>query len=140
MKNNSEKFKIFLILLLFAAILLPVFVYGNYELLEPLPGGPKEIAPGRFSAYLSALFNYAIAVAAILAVVMIVIGGLQYIGAAGNTSVIEDAKDRIYWAIVGLILALGSWLILYNINPKLTELKLESVEKQTINNADNETN
>ena len=131
MKNNSEKFKIFLILLLFAAILLPVFVYGDYELLEPLPGGPEKIAPGGFSAYLSALFKYAIAVAAVLAVVMIVIGGLQYIGAAGNTSVIEDAKDRIYWAIVGLFLALGSWLILYNINPELKELKLEGVDKQT---------
>lgn len=125
--NKSKQ--IILILVLLTVIIFPIFIFSAYTPLEALPGY-KEPASGesQLTNYLSALFNYAIATAAILAVVMIVIGGLQYIGAAGNTSVIEDAKDRIYWAIVGLILALGSWLILNTINPQLKELKLEGIE------------
>lgn len=113
--------------------ILPVFVFAEYTFLEDLPGYIEPAAgKSQLTAYLTALFNFAIAVAAVLAVIMIVIGGLQYIGAAGNTSVIEDAKDRIYWAVVGLILALGSWMILFTINPKLLELKLENIKTQTI--------
>ncbi|MEK7595942.1 MAG: hypothetical protein AAB564_00080, partial [Patescibacteria group bacterium] len=122
MQNNNEKLKIFLISVLFTLIFIPlIFVSGEeYKLMAPLPELEKvNLESGGFTDYLSALFKYAITIAAVLAVIMIVIGGLQYIGAAGNTSVIEDAKDRIYWAIVGLILALGSYLILYNINPEL---------------------
>lgn len=124
--NKSKQ--IILISVLLAAIFIPLFfVFGDYTPMEPLPGIEKN-TPINLTQYLSALFNFAIAAAAILAVVMIVIGGLQYIGAAGNTSVIEDAKDRIYWAIVGLILALGSWMILNTINPELKELQLKSIE------------
>lgn len=115
-----------------AAIFIPlIFVSSAYTPMEPLPGIKKDTAVN-LTDYLSALFKYAITVAAVLAVIMIVIGGMQYIGASGNTSVVEDAKDRIYWAIVGLILALGSWLILNTINPNLKNLELKGIEKQSI--------
>lgn len=128
-------------------VLMPMLVYG-YTPLAPLPGlgctttdkstcvadtncgwndAANTCAPLKealLSEYLSALFRFTIVTASILAVIVIVIAGLKYIGAAGNPSIISDAKDQMYWAVLGLILALSSWMILSTINPKLLELKL----------------
>lgn len=93
-----------------------------YTLSESIPGGSKAGDKVDTATYFEDIFNFVLAAAAILAVIMIIVGGLQYIGAAGNPSVISDAKDRIYWAILGLILALASVLILQTINPDLLKL------------------
>lgn len=140
----------FLTIITAVLILMPVLAYGaSYTPLAPLPGiancgaltdagvcnansacnwnaAAKTCTTkgSLLSAYFSALFNFAIVVASILAVIVIIIAGLKYIGAAGNPAVINDAKDQIYWAILGLILALSSWMILNIINPKLVELNL----------------
>jgi len=38
---------------------------------------------------------------------------------AGNPSAMSDANDQIFSALIGLVLLLGSWLILTTINPQL---------------------
>ncbi|MFH1551531.1 MAG: hypothetical protein ABIC36_01465, partial [bacterium] len=50
------------------------------------------------------------------AVIMLIIGGMRYITAVGNPSAIGDAKDIITNAIIGLILALLSWVFISAIN------------------------
>jgi TRAP-type C4-dicarboxylate transport system permease small subunit len=59
-----------------------------------------------------------IGICAVLAVIMIVWGGIEYM-----TSELISGKDagreRIRDAVFGLILALGAWLLLYTINPQL---------------------
>lgn len=72
-----------------------------------------------FCKYLRNLFTTLLSLAAFLAVLMIVIAGSQWIAAAGNPSTITDSKDMIWKAIVGLILAFASWMILESINPDL---------------------
>lgn len=108
-----------LIIVAFGLFTAPVFAY---VLSESIPGGPDAGTSPTTGVYFESIFNFVLATAAILAVIMIVVGGLQYIGAAGNPNKITDAWDRIYWAIVGLILALASVLILQTINPDLLEL------------------
>lgn len=150
MKHIQNKIA-FLTIITAILTLMPVLAYGaSYNPLAPLPGiadcGALANNEGAcktnsacdwnaaaktcttkgslLSAYFSALFRFAIVVASILAVIVIIIAGLKYIGAAGNPAVINDAKDQIYWAILGLILALSSWMILNIINPKLVKLEL----------------
>ncbi|MEK7647330.1 MAG: hypothetical protein AAB378_03125 [Patescibacteria group bacterium] len=126
------------ILIILSAILtlMPVLTYG-YSLLAPLPGyAPPAAGQSLISAYFSALFRFAIVAASILAVIVIIIAGLKYVGAAGNPAVINDAKDQIFWAILGLILALSSWMILNIINPELLELKLEIKPTKDIQSAE----
>ena len=60
--------------------------------------------------------------AAVLAVIEIVVGGLQYALSESLFSK-EDALDRIKMALLGLFIALVSWLILNTINPELVNLK-----------------
>ena len=72
--------------------------------------------------YLLAVYRYAIVVASILAVVFIIIGGLQWTISGGSPEKIKSAQKKIAGAITGLIIALLSYTLLYIINPTLTSL------------------
>ncbi|MDO8572802.1 MAG: hypothetical protein Q7S11_03490 [bacterium] len=93
-------------------------IVSAYALLESIPGVAAGSAP-TLSTYLRAVFLTGIGLAGVLAVLMIVIGGIQYIGSGMSPSGKSDAKDKITNAIMGLLLALLSWLILNTINPSL---------------------
>jgi type IV secretory pathway VirB2 component (pilin) len=54
----------------------------------------------------------ALILAAGVAIIFVIIGGYQYIFSFGNPEAIEHAKNTIIWAIVGLVLALSSVLII----------------------------
>jgi len=118
-------YKLSIVISIIAVVGLFVSPVLAYTLSESIPGGPTEgqkVKVEDTGKYFEAIFNFVLAAAAILAVIMIVIGGLKHIGAAGNPNTIKDAKDQIYWAILGLILALSSWMILNTINPDLLKL------------------
>lgn len=72
--------------------------------------------------YINVLYRYIIGIAAILAAVMILVGGFIWLSSAGNPSRITQAKEFIFGALTGLLLALFSYLILYTLNPNLVNL------------------
>jgi hypothetical protein len=112
----------------------------SYHLLEPIPGctegdkgcvctgdEPNKICKletfdptgeAKLGKYLNIIIKLIIGLCAVAAVVMIVVGGVEYT-ASELISGKEAAKDRIRNAILGLILALGSYAILFTINPDL---------------------
>ncbi len=110
--------------MIFGGILLAQHVFAapvQYVPLAPLPGiGEGGTAAPNLTQYLVLVFKLAIGLAAMLAVVMITIGGFEYM-TSETFSGKGDGKKRIENAIYGLLLAIASWLILYTINPKLTE-------------------
>jgi len=65
------------------------------------------------------ILSFIFAGAGLLAFGAIVYGAVQYTFAAGNSSLQSDAKDRIWQALVGLLLLVSSFLILKTINPQL---------------------
>ncbi len=94
-----------------------------YTLLEALPGNITEVS--KLSDYLSWLFTFALAAAAFLAVLQIVIGGLQIISGGASETARSNAKKRIQDALWGLLLAFGAVLILETISPgQFTNLSL----------------
>jgi hypothetical protein len=72
---------------------------------------------------LNALFGITIAIAAMLAVIMFVIGGFQYMASEAIGSK-GDAASRMRSAVLGLLLVLISVLILNTINPSITMLNI----------------
>jgi len=68
---------------------------------------------------LARLYVFGVGIVAVSAMIMLVIGGVQYMTAGDRDP--GSAKTRITNAIWGLVLALCSWLILYTINPDLTQ-------------------
>ena len=88
----------------------------TYTLLAPIGG--FDTAPDNIGDYFNKIFLIAIGLCGALAVIMIVIGGVQYMGdesVFGKT----EAKSRIMSAILGLLIALGSYALLNTINPDL---------------------
>jgi hypothetical protein len=73
--------------------------------------------------YIRAVYIFFVWIVGLLAVVMIIYGGIRWISAAGNTGHIKEARDIVTNAIAGVVLALLSVVILRTINPDLTQLK-----------------
>lgn len=73
--------------------------------------------------YMAAAYKYGVAIASIIAVVMIINAGFGIIMSAGNQEAINHSKTRIAQSLVGLFLAVGSYTLLYTINPNLVEFK-----------------
>lgn len=132
MKNFSKNVKkitaaaiLFAICVIFAGALFGseiAFAQGgaglNYVPLAPLPGigdtGPVTNLP----QYINNMVKLLIGVAAALAVIMIVIGGLERM-TSDSIQKQSDGRKKIEQALLGLLLALGSWLILNTIDPAL---------------------
>jgi len=98
-----------------------------YTLLAPI--GELKTAPSNFGDYVNTIFKIAIGLCGALAVIMIIIGGIQYMG---NESIFgkTEAKGQITNAILGLLIAIGSYALLNTINPDL--LKTNIAIKQVI--------
>jgi len=73
--------------------------------------------------YISVLYQYGVGLAAVLAAVMIMVGGFIWLMSAGSPDKVGKAKDFIISALTGLFLALFSFMILATINPRLTKLE-----------------
>lgn len=95
---------------------------NEYKLLQPLPGLSQK-GGVTLSNYLSWLFPFALTVAAFLAVMMIVIGGVVYMS-GGSEGAKTKGREMINQAILGLLLAISSYLILYTLNPDLVNMEL----------------
>lgn len=67
------------------------------------------------------IYNYALAIVGIVALVVFIWGGLEYFLAAGNITKAEKGRERIQAAILGIILLFSSYIILYTINPDLVK-------------------
>lgn len=55
--------------------------------------------------------NLLLYVLGIIAVIMIVVGGIRYTTSNGNASQIKEAKDTILYSIVGLVVAMLAFAI-----------------------------
>lgn len=73
--------------------------------------------------YLGAVYKYAVVAATVLSIVMIIIAGLQWTLSGGNAESVGKAQKRIQNSVIGLILAVGSYMILFTINPDLVTFK-----------------
>lgn len=125
----------------------PVTQYTDVFTLQiPIPGlltnfQPAEIQgePGSryfylpwIGQYVAAIYQYTLGIVGIIATVVIVWAGIVWLTAAGNAEKIKMAQEYIGGAIIGLVLAFGSYLILYTLNPDLVNfeaLRLKVVER-----------
>lgn len=84
-------------------------------------GSTTEV--GNLPTYINALYAWLLPAASLVAVVMMMIGGLQYIMARGKSKYIEAAKTRITNAITGLVLLLSAFVLLNLIDPRFTRFQ-----------------
>lgn len=73
--------------------------------------------------YISAIYKFLLGAAATIAIVMIMIGGFQYVLSSGGFGDVKKGKERIKNAITGLIILMGVSIILSTVNPQLVLFK-----------------
>lgn len=74
--------------------------------------------------YLDTIYNFLISIVGVIAAAMIMVGGYQYLTAGGDAGRVAAAKKRIGNALIGLTLAMSSFLLLNTINPDLVRLEV----------------
>lgn len=89
----------------------------------PSPANTKLTRCSTLPDLIKYFYEWGLAIAGILTFFSLIVGGVFYLSSAGNPGAMKEATDRIYSAILGLLLVLGSWLILNAINPELTNFK-----------------
>ncbi len=90
----------------------------QYQPMETIPGFGK---PTNFPAYIMAIYKFGLWAIGVSALLMISIGGYMYLISGGNKSQTGSAKGVITDAIIGIIMAMVSWVLLYAINPDLVK-------------------
>lgn len=96
----------------------------TYTLLEPLPSVEepgKTIPEITINNYITYVFKFAIALAVLLATIMIIIGGFEYMLSESPFGK-GNGKTRIQNAAWGLLAAFASYLILQTIDPRLVQI------------------
>ncbi len=109
----------------------------SYTVLAPLPGttecednitnpdgSPNTNCKTTLEKYLPGLFKLLIALSAVWAVFMIVVGGFQYMTSDAITGK-KEGLSKLQNSVLGLVLVICAWLLLNTINPRLLEFNLD---------------
>ena len=128
LRKSTESFfqSLFFLLLSFAFFSRLAFAAENsttkIELLEPMPGGATSISAegGAISileAYISDIFLFGSGFIMLIAVIWIIIGGYEMMFRGSFAGSIEEGKQKITQALMGIVLLLLSALLLNFVNP-----------------------
>jgi len=144
----ENNYKILIIFSLALMLLTPFFASATIQ------GGPLTTAPGTacqsskdvmclnvpigavsfvnvsgngLKDYFSAWYKFLTGAVGIMATIMIMYGGFKWLTSRGGGD-IGQAKDIIFSALLGLVLALLSWVILNTINPQLLNITMPSLK------------
>jgi len=124
------------ILITSAVILLSlaphVFAADGFVALAPIEGLTKSVTADTagLANFFNNLYKFLIGIAAVLAVIMIIWGGLEY-STQDSVSKKSDGKNRIIQAIFGLILVLSPVLVFSLINPSILNLSINLTKLDT---------
>ncbi len=87
-----------------------------------LPGAPDPTAG--IPQYIRYIFVFSLGVVGIVAFISILLAAFGYVTSVGNPQKATAAKDRIFSSLLGILLLLGSYLLLNAINPDLLRFKI----------------
>lgn len=73
--------------------------------------------------YIVYVYRFAIIAGGLIAFGATLIGGFMFLTSGGNPMRMSDAKNRILMGILGLVIILGSYIVLNELNPSLVSLK-----------------
>jgi hypothetical protein len=131
----SRNIKIFLLITVIIGAASVVYADDSVKLIVPIGGitrtgsGAGAVGPDE---YVKTFYQWSIGLAALLAMAQLVLGGLQYVLAAGNISSKEAANERIRSSLVGLLILISIVTVLTTINPNLANLTPASVQPNAI--------
>ncbi len=89
-------------------VLLPglALAQGSTDIPVPQPGRAPS---GDLVSLITLVSNTILLLVGVVAVLFLIIGGVQYITSAGNPEHIQKAKTTILYAVIGILVTLVAW-------------------------------
>jgi len=114
--------------LIIVLVLMPYLVLGALEQNYPsLPGGQTITVESSLAEVILYVVGLAILVSGIIALVSLIVGGIKYTSSAGRPEIMSDARNKINNSLLGILILVGSYLVLNTINPQLLVMRIEKV-------------
>lgn len=82
--------------------------------------GTSASSTDKVNALLQDIVNIFSAIVGVIAVIMIIVGGLRYITSGGDSSKVGTAKNTLIYAIIGLIIVALAQIIVHFVISKST--------------------
>ncbi|MDP2656248.1 MAG: hypothetical protein Q8P11_01645 [bacterium] len=102
---------------------VPFGTFGNKPLtVVTIDPDAHTLTATGMATYFGQLYAWLILAVSVTAVVVLMVGGVLWMTARGDSGQTEKAKKIISNAIIGLVLTLGAYSFLYLINPALVQL------------------
>ena len=73
-------------------------------------GGPTSLFDGDSPIFTTAI-NIMLFIIGILSVIMLIYGGIRYVLSSGDAGAVQNAKNTIMYAIIGLVIAILAYAI-----------------------------
>ncbi len=109
-----------LILIIISYQIIPIALAAEIQLQIPIGERQTlEISGSTIGEYVQAVVMFASAAIISLAIVMVIVGGLQWIISGGSPDKIGNAKNTIVKAFLGMFIAIFAVFVLQTINPAL---------------------
>lgn len=142
-KNTSNGVKNALLITVSLFLFLTIAISVNAAtIIEDYPNLPAcenntQCHPGQagfgLPQFIKYIYLFALGIVGIVGLLAIIFAAFGYVTSAGNPQKASNAKDKIISALLGLLLLLGSVVLLNLINPDLLKLKMEEAEPVTVN-------
>ena len=110
---------------------IPGLDFANSVTVDPETG---IVHSNILGLYVTALYRYLIGAAALIAVVLLMVAGVQYATAGGSQEKVSKAKNRMRDAIVGIVILLLVYDIAFLIDPNT--VKFDSLTIQNVHGID----
>lgn len=91
----------------------------NISMAAVIPGVEFLGDTGNTGGLIAKLYTFGIGLVGVSALIMFVLGGVWYMTAGDSQARVNQARSMIGNAVLGLVIALISYLILYTINPDI---------------------
>lgn len=98
----------------------------SYPTLVPGVAPPQSVQV-YLPNYIRYLYTAAVALGGLISFASLLMGGGKYLTSVGNPARMKDARDQILSGLLGLLLILGSYVLVNVINPEITQLYLPSI-------------
>ncbi len=98
----------------------------THAALDPCQGGGRDTQVCQTSAndlvggVLTNIINTMLVIAGVLAVIMIIVGGIRYITSDGDSNKANQARQTILYSVIGVVVAAASYAIVNFVVERLT--------------------
>ncbi len=116
-------------LILIGLLLVSPVLAVEYPVINGIDINRSDVSASDFILYLLYLIT---AIGSLVAVILLVTAGLEWVSAYGDAKAINSAKKKVAAVFAGLIVLLSSYIILNTINPQLLNINIDDISNQDV--------